>query len=154
MGNALDVGSAHLLLLSSCCPVVRGEVVMVTVVLSSSFLSPPHSSFIPFSITSLHLLLLLLFSILPPTLSRSLLTESSQPTHFRSSSSLLPLPIFHLPFFPHARPISAYYFFKTWCEPTAARRVQQDIKKTGCSLFNFQKLWEMTQWCWVKDMHC
>ena len=67
-----------------CCysphvvPVVKGEVVMVTVVFSSSFLSSPHFSLTVFSINCLQLLLSVagvLHSL--PSLSRSLLTQSS-----------------------------------------------------------------------------
>ena len=63
---------------SPLVPVVRGEVAMVTVIFSLSFLSSPHFSPTVFSINSLQLLLT--FAVVlhsPPNLSLSLLTQSS-----------------------------------------------------------------------------
>ena len=90
----------------------RVRLVMVTLVLSSSFLSflsSPHLSCIAFSITSLQLLLS--FAVVlnsPPTFSRSLLTQSSHRIpglpRLISPSTLKPsalFPNFSFPLFPY-----------------------------------------------------
>ena len=67
--------------LHGCSPlavsVIRGEVAMVTVIFSSSFLSSPYLSLTIASINSLQLLSFAAVLHSPPTLSRSLLTQSS-----------------------------------------------------------------------------
>ena len=113
---------AFLLLFSSCCPFIRGEVGHdYTVIFSSSFLFSSHFS-LAFSSNNLQrgnafYLLLLIVLHSPPILSRSLLMLSyyrildlpripflSRGSSFWASA----LPIFHLPFFPYVRPISTY----------------------------------------------
>ena len=104
-----------LLIIYCCCSllvVFRVRLALVTVILSSSFLSSAHFSLTAFLINNLQLLLS--FAVVlhsPPTLSRSLITQSVTFSVFLASFHFLgiwSLSIFHLPFFPHVRPISTY----------------------------------------------